>query len=64
MMAQQIIVLKYVKISKKYKNITLINKKNGGLSSARNAGITAANGDYIAFWTVMIGLYGIATNTC
>lgn len=34
---------------KKYKNITLINKKNGGLSSARNAGITAANGDYIAF---------------
>ncbi len=29
--------------------IELINKKNGGLSSARNAGINASNSDFIAF---------------
>ncbi len=29
--------------------IRVIHKRNGGLSSARNAGIDAANGDYIAF---------------
>lgn len=29
--------------------ITIIDKKNGGLSSARNAGMKVAKGDYIAF---------------
>ena len=29
--------------------IKVIHKKNGGLSSARNAGIEAANGEYIIF---------------
>ena len=37
----------------KYQNeddrIVIINKKNGGLSSARNEGIKAANGDYLSF---------------
>ena len=31
------------------KRIKIINKKNGGLSSARNTGIEAAGGKYIAF---------------
>ncbi len=33
----------------KYDNITVVHKKNGGLSSARNAGIEIACGDYLAF---------------
>ncbi len=40
-------------IADKYKdistNITVIHKKNGGLSSARNAGIEVASGDYFVF---------------
>jgi glycosyltransferase involved in cell wall biosynthesis len=32
-----------------YRDIKVINKKNGGISSARNIGITKASGDYIAF---------------
>lgn len=35
--------------SKKYKNVRLINQQNGGLSSARNAGINQAEGDYLLF---------------
>lgn len=35
--------------AKKYKNILVIHKENGGLSSARNAGLKAAKGDYITF---------------
>lgn len=37
------------KIAKKDKRIVIINKKNGGLSSARNAGIDAAKSEYIYF---------------
>ncbi|MBI6069578.1 glycosyltransferase [Clostridium perfringens] len=35
--------------SKKFKNIKVINKKNGGLSSARNEGIKNATGEYLFF---------------
>lgn len=36
-------------IRNKEHNITIINKSNGGLSSARNAGLKIAKGDYIWF---------------
>lgn len=32
-----------------YDNIRVVHKKNGGLSSARNAGINVANGSYVMF---------------
>lgn len=32
-----------------YKNICVVDKENGGLSSARNAGLEIANGDFITF---------------
>lgn len=35
--------------SMKYKNIKVIHKTNGGLSDARNYGITQANGKYLIF---------------
>ena len=34
---------------KKYKNIVVIHKKNGGLTSAWKAGVTAATGDLLGF---------------
>lgn len=37
------------KYAKTNKNITVIHKNNGGLSSARNAGLRVANGDYVVF---------------
>ena len=38
-----------IKYAKKYKNIIVIHKTNGGLSDARNAGIKVAQGEYIMF---------------
>lgn len=35
--------------AKKFDNIKVVHKENGGVSSARNAGIDIANGDYIWF---------------
>ena len=35
--------------AKKYKNIEVLHKKNGGLSSARNAGLNVVHGEYIYF---------------
>lgn len=35
--------------AQKYSNITIINKSNGGVSTARNAGIDAAKGKYLWF---------------
>ncbi|MCX0389374.1 glycosyltransferase, partial [Clostridium perfringens] len=40
-------IIKYY--SKSDKRVVLINKKNGGVSSARNLGIEKANGKYISF---------------
>ncbi len=36
-------------LSSLYKNIIVIHKSNGGLSSARNTGVKVAKGDYIGF---------------
>lgn len=33
----------------KYKNISVIHRENGGLGLARNTGLEAANGDFVAF---------------
>lgn len=37
------------KLKKRYSQLIIIDKPNGGLSSARNAGIKVSNGEYIAF---------------
>ena len=37
------------KFEKKYPQIRVVHKQNGGLSSARNAGMKVATGDYILF---------------
>ena len=36
-------------LQKKYPQLIIVDKLNGGLSSARNAGIKASHGEYIAF---------------
>jgi len=35
--------------AKKYEKVKVIHKQNGGLSDARNAGMDAVNGEYVAF---------------
>lgn len=41
------IALKFIS---KYKNVVLVDKENGGLSSARNFGFNKANGEYVIFF--------------
>ncbi len=36
-------------LADRYENVSVIHKKNGGSSSARNAGIEASTGDYLGF---------------
>ena len=36
-------------LARKYSNVQVIHKENGGSSSARNVGIEAATGDYLGF---------------
>lgn len=49
------------------KRVRAIHKSNGGVSSARNAGLDAATGDYVAFVdsddTVDPDMYGVLLNT-
>lgn len=40
---------KCLEISRKFQNVKLINKSNGGLSSARNEGLKYSKGDYVWF---------------
>ena len=35
--------------AKKYKQVRVLHKENGGLSSVRNAGLEVCKGEYIAF---------------
>ena len=48
-----------LKISKEFaskdKRIQVFHQKNAGLPSARNVGLQHATGDYVFFWTLMIG---------
>ncbi len=37
------------RLSSEYENVEVIHKKNGGSSSARNAGLYAATGEYVGF---------------
>ena len=39
----------YNKMQNKYNNITYIYKENGGVSSARNLGLSVAKGKYVMF---------------
>lgn len=36
-------------LQEKYNNLIYINKENGGVSSARNAGLSVANGEFVMF---------------
>ena len=42
-------------IAQKDSRVVVIHKKNGGLSSARNAGLDIAKGEYVFLLIVMIG---------
>lgn len=39
--------------AEKDNRIRVVHKKNGGLSSARNAGLDIAKGEYVIFWIAM-----------
>ena len=43
-------------LSKEDNRIIVIHKANGGVSTARNAGLLQATGEYVMFLTVMTGL--------
>ena len=44
--------------------IRVIHKENGGLSSARNAGIDVAQGEYSPLWTATTGLTPACFKPC
>ena len=45
--------------SRKDKRIKVIHKENGGLSSARNAGLDVVTGEYISFIDVIVVASGL-----
>ena len=42
-------IKKIINLISGHKNISILNKENGGVSSARNLGLKSAKGDWIAF---------------
>ncbi len=38
------------KVEKEYSNVVVVKKENGGVSSARNMGLTVSNGTYVGFF--------------
>ncbi len=46
------------------RRIRVVHKKNGGLSSARNAGLKVAAGKYVGLWTQMTMWNWICTKRC
>lgn len=52
--------------AEKYENVVVVNKPNGGVSSARNSGLSVAHGEFVAFVdsddTVVDGYFDVLTS--